>query len=341
MKKLAALVFIFLSFSSFAQVNLSEGLSAHWKLDGSFLDASGNGFTGTPVNQPGFGKDRRMIDSSSFFSDSAGRIVNFGDILDTVFAKTTAYFSISGWAKTTALPPVRGGNMIITKSAGGIGPYQWAINHDTDGRVYALVAGDKNASAFIERMSSQKIPLNTWFHFVLRFDGSLASSDLRMTFFVDGIAGGISRLVGTPGTGTENTNQVISIGGSLISGVVANPYPGSIDEVRIYNRVLTMDEVDSLAAISATGTPNPTGLAYTCTVYPNPAGNKILLEPNRPQPGRGTFLITDVKGNEVLSFANADLSGKTEINISGLVPGIYFITVKDEQNMKPVRFIRQ
>jgi hypothetical protein len=77
---------------------------------------------------------------------------------------------------------------------------------------------------------STAIPLNTWTYVVGTYDGS------TMKVYVNGnLDGSVSQ------TGPIDTNTMpLSIGRS---GFSANYYSGKIDEVKIWNRALTIDEI--------------------------------------------------------------------------------------------------
>ncbi len=161
--------------------------------------------------------------------------------------------------------------MIVTKSYGGAGPYQWNVSHDMDGNIKSAVCYSSSASSYYEVKSAANVDTGSWFHFTLTFDGSLADS-LRVQLFTNGVKGRFSRKQGTQGTTTVNTNQEISIGGSYSLSAIGNSYTGLIDDVRIYNRVINQSEIDTLAGLITTGikqTEIPEQIGYS--IFPNPS----------------------------------------------------------------------
>jgi hypothetical protein len=141
-----------------------------------------------------------------------------------------------------------GGGFIIGKNAGGTsGPYQWNVTH-RDGFVYAAVFSDAAARDYVALISPMST--NQWFHFVIVFDGSLPEMQ-RVKLYVDGQSSNTSvyQHVGMLGTTTVNTRQHLTIGASHDAN---NPqsfhsfYDGDIDDIRIYERALTIFEIQKL-----------------------------------------------------------------------------------------------
>ncbi len=85
MKRLSLFTAMIIGLTSFAQVQVTNGLVAHWMLNKNVNDNTGNGFNGTMHNSPSFASDRNNVDSFCFSSDGNNRLVRFGDILDSVF----------------------------------------------------------------------------------------------------------------------------------------------------------------------------------------------------------------------------------------------------------------
>jgi hypothetical protein len=78
-------------------------------------------------------------------------------------------------------------------------------------------------------------------------------------------------------------------------------------------------------------------LALSCRVYPNPASEMITLKLSGYTVGE-TVQIYEVHGGLVRTYAAP--STKTEIIISDLPAGIYFVVLKNKQ-ARPLRFIKQ
>lgn len=210
-----------------------------------------NGFTASVINSPGFTVDHYLKPNSAVSFNGTNTLLRYGDILDSIFSKNpVATFSIAGWAKTNTISPIQGDNVIIAKSSGGaFGPYQWYIVHEFDGKVGGLVSYALASSVdFTEKKSPTVIPINTWFHFVLTYDGNAAAMVDRINFYVNTTTGVISRNAGPGGTTLNNTAQEVTVGGTYdpANQNPVNIYNGIVDDIRIYNRALTIAEVNTL-----------------------------------------------------------------------------------------------
>jgi hypothetical protein len=219
-----------------------QGLVAYYSFNGNADDASGNGYNGT-VHGASLVTDRFGNGNSAYSFNGKNNYIDLGDILDNVFCADTAQFSVSGWAKINAYNP-NGGNIIIGKATGGPGPYQWDLSYNNDGTLAGGVFSDSTVNNYLIKYTS--IGTNQWFHFVLIFDGKQPLNDriqifLNTTLYTQNYQSG-----GTLGTSTKNTSISLIIGGQNHYPLPQNLFDGFIDDIRIYNRPLTIAEIDAL-----------------------------------------------------------------------------------------------
>jgi uncharacterized protein len=76
------------------------------------------------------------------------------------------------------------------------------------------------------------------------------------------------------------------------------------------------------------------GWAGAVRQFPNPAGEQVFLE-NLPAPA--TLWLADASGKNVRQIAAT--SSSATLGLSGLAPGVYFLTIEDENGRKAVRKI--
>jgi len=62
------------------------------------------------------------------------------------------------------------------------------------------------------------------------------------------------------------------------------------------------------------------------TLYPNPAGNFITLHDSKPSDETSKYRM-EIRSSMGITLISEQLDNNGQINISGLTPGIYFITV--------------
>lgn len=224
-----------------------NGLVAYYPFTGNANDSSGHGLNGTVVGAT-LTNDRFGRLNSAYAFNGVDQYINLGDILDAVFAAPVAKFSISGWARTISPgSSSSGGGFLVGKSGGGLaGLYEWGLNHYDDNNVYANVFYDGYVTRYLQ-VTGSPVRSQAWFHFVYVFDGSLPA-DERGKLFVNASSDvRITNQAGAPGTATMNTQQPLTIGaGYNLANSPNNFFHGSIDDIRIYNRVLTLKEIHKL-----------------------------------------------------------------------------------------------
>ncbi|MFA6056822.1 MAG: T9SS type A sorting domain-containing protein [Taibaiella sp.] len=77
----------------------------------------------------------------------------------------------------------------------------------------------------------------------------------------------------------------------------------------------------------------------TINVYPNPAENTLFIE---GLTNNSSYRITDALGREAIPTTAVHAEGAlTSINISGLVQGIYFLQLTDDNGMETIRFVKK
>lgn len=325
-------LFAFLFFSFFAKAQTIPGQIAWWPLNGNFNDSSGNNFNGQSIGSPTSVNDRFNNSGGAMSFNGVSQMAKFGDILDSVFCKTpTAKFSITGWAKSSAITPNFGAGVIIGKLAGANGPDQWSINHFNDSTVRGIV---KTSSLldYVEWRSPSKIAPNQWFFFTLMFDGSVSNANDRVIFYVNGSPTTFSRSNGTFGSNCVNTNQEITIGAGHAANSPNTPnnhFIGDIDDIRIFNRVLTLSEINSIYT-----TPNvsvdeyaTTGNYYAHLIGENPSkSNTFFISVEEPV----TFQLYDNLG-KLISIGKSD---SKEFSVTVEKMGVSYLMILNEKGIK-------
>jgi len=218
--------------------NTSADLIAHWRFDESSgsvaRDASGNGNDGTLKGDPQWVAGRI---GGAIQLDGVDDYVDVGSVgISGIDQRTMA-----GWAKasTTDIPP--------WTSVFGFVP-----DGDTDGTYYDIEVDDAgNYIIFVGGWGAIFIPVDTqWHHFAVNYNGQGGS------WFLDG------RFVDSL-DGEVGTIDQFRIGARLST---SNYFPGLIDDVRIYNTVLSLIEIKKLMAGSRAYEPSPAdGILYVDT----------------------------------------------------------------------------
>ena len=218
-------------------LGLSSGLVGCWTFDGSYTkapDCSGNNNTGTLTNGP------------TRATGKIGQALNFDGSNDVVNAGSgsslgnLSALTLSAWVKAESFGE-SGQGYILDKTT-SIGPVNgWAFQVTTTGSTLQF-AVDYDETNLLVTAVSNTIELNKWIYFALTWDGSSTASNVHI--YKNG-AEVSSYGTQTNASGNRNSDASASLRiGEQPNGLRA--FDGSLDDVRIYNRVLSAAEVKRL-----------------------------------------------------------------------------------------------
>ena len=107
------------------------------------------------------------------------------------------------------------------------------------------------ASILDHKVRSPKIPYDTWTHVALTYDGQVNRLFINGALILDQ-QGGDNSVRGTSIVHSETFNNPIRLGQSIGTGGMAN-FDGQLDEVEIFNRVLSQAEIQAIVNASSAG----------------------------------------------------------------------------------------
>ncbi len=204
---------------------LLNGLEGWWKLDDgagtTAVDSSGNGNDGTLTNMNS-GTDwvSGQIDGALEFDGSNDYVTGIG-------ACPTGDFTVACWAKDTA-----GGDWKVLYSAE---QEIWlGVDSGASAVLWMDVGGNNNG---VNTSAGTWSMDDTWHHIVGTWDGTAAH------IYLDGVDMGLTTF-GTP----ENPQARAAVIGSWSTAPTSETWNGAIDDVRLYNRALSLTEVSALFA---------------------------------------------------------------------------------------------
>jgi len=330
----------------------AEGPVVYLPLDTDLSDASGNGLDAT---------DGGGTKTTAFVEDAErGKVAYFDTTAFAVLPKndllrfgTGQDFSYALWMK---IDPVNGdpailsnkdwdngrnkGFVMYVKNAATAGSSNFGINF-CDGTTDAGGSGTRLYWTAFENGAPDGVD-GTWHFVAVSFD-----RDDTLRVWMDGVQQ-VSTIAmsGDPGLAYDDVNDypftIMEDGtGHYNSG---SGLKGYIDELRVWDRALTNDEVSELYE-DTKGT--PTGVAEIETsslnsiVYPNPAKGEINIKFSSKNSGNAKIRIYNAVGTLVKELNESTVSGKnlTTMNVSGWAPGIYFVRIASENNSETVRFV--
>ena len=240
--------------------NLMNGLVGWWTFDGNDLrqnavDRSGQGSTGylsnftSTTTVPG-----KLGQGLKFTTGIQEKIQISGTAVDNLTKRT-----VTAWIKPSSFGEGSFGRIVDKQRppAGGCN-CGWFFILDNSNVVAGMQAGQWFAAGTNNTWtsSSNTIALNTWQFVALTYDSS--SSSNSPIFYVNAIAAETSLLAGSNGSGSppDDSSHTLAIGNR--PNDLVRTFDGIMDDVRIYNRVLSAEEIKRLYQIGATTKVNVT-----------------------------------------------------------------------------------
>ena len=310
MRALFLLIILFIAFSSFSQIP-TNGLFAYYPFTGNANDQSGNGYNGT-LNGPMLTIDRFNQINSAYFFDGVNDFIDFNSYTSPFNFQQPA--SISFWVKTAS----DNAQTIYTVEDGTVGNHYSCIyiGNNTTGTLtnplitvaHEISTSDRYISGFTTTQRGLLID-NKWHHIVIIFDG------ISTQIYLDNLLRSV-----TTGWGTNNGHYGnMSDPGKVLLGVYYDSgyqayLNGSLDDIRIYNRVLTPSEVDVIyhetpctasipvvndTAICGGGVVTLNASGGTNYIWYNSSGNQIASGPFFTTPflmNSTSYFITNFDG---------------------------------------------
>jgi len=224
-------------------------LVAHWTFDEGDLttvgDSSGDGHHGTATNMVWENTDCRVGNCGNFPG------VNAQVEIDS-FNVEGDQISITAWIKPNSFSPDDA--RIISKAVGtGGSDHTWMIStYDTSGRnIRFRLKTDGTTQTHV----GGNIVLDEWQHIAAVYDGSMVK------IYVNGVLG--TMYSGGSQTGSIASEDVEVWIGNNPPGVDDKTFDGLIDDVRIYDKALTIEEIATLSGLTC-GNDDPSDPGEEC-----------------------------------------------------------------------------
>ncbi|MGW7169767.1 LamG domain-containing protein [Streptomyces sp. NPDC054884] len=165
---------------------------------------------------------------------------------------TTRGFSISAWVKLDAKPDHPA--MVASQIGNGTAGFELYYSASYDRWVFNTFASDKPGATITRAMASTAggVITGAWTHLVGVYDGV----DKKLRLYVDdGLVGEATHDIGW------NARRGLRIGAGATSGVPKDFFPGTVDEVQLFDKPVAQDEVDKLYAKQSVGDPGRPAVA--------------------------------------------------------------------------------
>lgn len=285
----------------------TNGLVAWWGFSGSAIDSSGNSNDLT-VNGATLTADRDGNANAAYLFNGTNAHLTKSS-LSYNFAQSGSY-SISFWMKKNGNSD--GVAMMSGTNTGG--SFIWLLQCDTTKTIF----GTNKQGESWTWANGPNYSTTAWEHYIAIYNAQ------TMQLYKNGA------LVATStNTYTNSTSAAMPfyIGRAIGGGNIA----ASIDDVGIWNRVLTSAEIaqiysSTLSTSEAKNTKSNIGIA------PNPVNDVLYV--NIPLKGKNSYKIIDLNGRTLLK---GELDDSKNINVSSLTKGSYFIEIEGVSSLKFIK----
>jgi type II secretory pathway pseudopilin PulG len=215
--------------SVYLRTNANTGLVGHWKLDETSgttaADSSGKGNNGTLVNGPNLMPTGGLI-GGTLYCDGINDYVNCGNAASL---NITGAITLAVWVKTNDA-----GNSQYNYFVGK-GDTSYAIQHQSSNQIEFFIYDN---GAWYNTWYALNTSFNGFWHHLA---GTYDRSQLKL--YVDGVLRDTEAHIGS----IKSTAYNVYIGEN--SQETGCYYNGNIDDVRIYNRALSANEIAQLANV--------------------------------------------------------------------------------------------
>lgn len=215
---------------------LNDGLVAYYPFNGNAEDGSGNGNHGTAKGAT-LTNDRFGNAKSAYYFDGSNDRIDINDSYSLDIG--TSDYSIVAWIKTSATS--QNGRIFSKGSSSCVTGYMMRMG------------GTGSSNVHLENAYSGSCKVNYWGNTTVN-DGQwhlvvgIVDRDYGGKIYVDGVFDS-EDIIDTSSYDLSNSRNP-AIGINEVNGL--EPFTGSIDDVRIYNRVLTETEIQEIYTNSST-----------------------------------------------------------------------------------------
>jgi hypothetical protein len=213
---------------------VEQGLVSHWMFDQPSGSTSANDWVGM-IN----GSMNNMDPATDWVAGKSGNALDFDGIDDRVAAPLTGFnnVTIAAWIYPRDWGSGEEGRIVKNGFAGYFDFY--LLGPDYPGNDLSTIVfqadWDTNGGWAI---ADNVITLNEWQHVAVTYDGSSVNDD--PIIYINGVAQTVTEAQAPSGS-REAPNSTTFIG-----GYTDQNFDGIIDDVRIYNRILSADEISAI-----------------------------------------------------------------------------------------------
>ena len=254
-------------------VDIQSGLILHYTFDATLNDSSGNNYNGTASGTNTYVNDRNGNASSAIYTIASNTPGNnwISSGNPAAVQQLTNQVTVSAWIRQTQTwfgsDGFDGQMPLINKWDGNTGMFM-ALRMINPNNMTNRIRWRVNGTTFLE--SNTNVPIGIWHHVVCTYNGS------QLRIYQNGVLTGTLNHTGSIGNTSANLFLGRQANGIPPGGIT---YRGDWDEVKMYNRSLNIEEIQTLfntESVAFANTPfcdEQGNLALTTFLFPNATYN--------------------------------------------------------------------
>jgi hypothetical protein len=228
----------------------TTNLVAWYQFEGDYTDSSGTGNNGTAVNVPQIVYDD-YLDSNVVVMDEESWVA----VADDASLDIQGAITVSAWIKPERTDVPKYSAAILNKGAAGdptydfrLGGYKWGQSTPSVSFVRHWYVNDGNEGDDYKSADAPRLFDNDWHHVAVVYDG-----DSNMAIYYDSVV--IGEKTDCNPNNSINTSDDLYIGDCYdgyygeAASIYRRQYKGAMDDVRIYARALSQEEINYLAGV--------------------------------------------------------------------------------------------
>lgn len=308
---------------------ITNGLIAYYPLNGNANDLSGNNLNGTATSPLPTTGHSGVPNSAYLFNGSSDYIL----VPQNNLLAPANELSVSVWVQPRGFWAGRDQGNVIVENGNELGSAWGLLYNDNDGQPLVLDTTTEKFSFGIWFADGTKkgvqcpnnVHTNNWYHLCFTYDGAIERLYVN-NVLVD--TAHVSKLMGTT-TADMTIGRYIEPTQPLVWPYYVN---GVIDELYIFDRALTEEEVNTLFTANV-NVNEFEKQKESINVFPNPTNDHITIDfgRNNSTPKGYTLKIINLLGQTV--YTTPINNQQTTVDLSTLMGnGIYIIHLIDEQS---------
>ncbi|MGR6087818.1 MAG: LamG-like jellyroll fold domain-containing protein [Arcticibacter sp.] len=219
----------------------SNGLVGWWPFNGNANDESGNGHDGI-VNGPVLTTDRNGLPNGAYLFNGNQQFIDCGQISSL---NNSSYLTISAWFEYNSIP---NNSRIIGAEYSGNAQKGWGFCLDTYFTSGNAIKGCMRNNNFPTGSNElgygpQNLTPGVFYHGVMVFDGTKSTSAEKLKIYINGVQQILTFVDPIPNT-LPTSNFKTTIGNE--DGTHDTPWDGILDDIGIWNRALSQQEITAL-----------------------------------------------------------------------------------------------